>query len=165
MESTPRPIISSANLRACSTLGDQVSDARTGNPAAVDLVAQRQFDGRTRRAAREGAGEAVVEEHARVVQGDELVLLGGRQRGADDAVDGGREGEVRVRLDESRHQRHAATVDHPGIVAIEALAGAGHRGDAPSGQAHFAAKQARALAIEDQDIGQQQVHDKHPPVE
>ena len=129
---------------------------RSGNPAAVDLLAQRDLETRPERAGRIGAGEPGVERDSGVPRRDQEVLLGRQDHGVDDAADRRGPREMRVRFDEAGHQCGAAAIDDFGALAIEAGARLAHGLDAVPPDEDLAGERWPAGAIEDLRVGEQQ---------
>src|SRR5258706_5572094 len=126
---------------------------RPGEPAAVDLLAQRDLEARAERAGGIGAGEARLERHSRVARSHEQVLLGRQPQGVEYGADGGRPRKMRMGLDHAGHQCRSAAVDDLGVAARE-HARLAYRGDAVALDQHFTRKRRPPGAVEHARIGE-----------
>src|SRR5579875_1270631 len=127
-------------------------EARPRHEALGDFVAQLHLDLRPRRAAGKSRGIAMIEDGLGIVRGDEDMVFDRRHEGRHDAIDGAGESQMRVGLDETRHQGAALAVDDLGTRRGDPLAALRHGLDALALDQHLARKRRRAAAVEDRHV-------------
>ena len=123
-------------------------EAWTGNFAFLDGVADHDIEPRLGRRGADAACDAVVEIEPGVVHGEQGVLLGGDSPQRSQVV-GVVDAQVRVRLDQARHQGGpVATVDDLCAVALQRFAVARNRNDLVALHQHFPAEGFIPAAVE-----------------
>jgi hypothetical protein len=145
--------------------GDGELHARRQQPrprdvAGVDLVAHDDVQPRLGRRGAEAGGEALVEIELGVAHRHHQVLFECQmaERARVRLVD---EAQMRVRLDQPRHQRGAGAVDRRGVRCRD---GARHadRGDAIALDQHVAGERCRTAAVEHRGVAEQHCHGVAP---
>jgi hypothetical protein len=134
-----------------------------GDEALGDGVPGGDAQERLGRCRLEDAGEAVVEQQAAVLGGQEHVALGRNDAELRRGMDAGKGG-MAVPLDHAGHQRHAGAVDDGGRFGGNGLAAPGDRRDPLAFDRNVAREHFRGFAVEDGRIPDHDaVHDKPPP--
>src|SRR5579885_1016524 len=91
-------------------------EARSRHPSGIDLLLEKHLELLAQRAGRIRAGEAVIEQDAGIARRGERQLLRGQGHAGNDLLDRARPGEMRMRLDEARHQGIAPALEYPGTL-------------------------------------------------
>ena len=133
------------------------------NVAGIDGVADHDIQARLGRRRAVARGKTLLQEFSGVLGRAQRVLLGRHEAQAFE-VCGVEEGQVRVGLDQPRHQRGAAAVHHVGSVGGKRRALRGNGLDAVALHQHLARERRRTRAIEHGDIPEQDFsHGLSPP--
>ena len=148
--SSPRPPVTVISGLAARMRGP-------GTAARVDFVAHHHVQAQLGAGRAVGAGEAGVEQLPRVVQGLDHVFLG-RDVAEVGVLGGAAERQVRVALDQARHQRHAQRIDHVDAFGRALGRTALHGADAVALDQHLGGKRCGAGAVPELAIANQGRH-------